>query len=192
MFALNYKSEEIVPTPLYHKMEGLFQQEIIRSRALSFRWIFRHALDRYNHLVYFPFRKTSLEEFNLLRPKTTYFSFINVSGIIILWIVSVFIAGATQGGGLTIGSGFGLGVLVALLTSLIVTIYTHFFFSLYKTNIRRSFEAGRQYMLEAQKDSELEEYKPGEDESEQTIDDDGFNERDFSFDDISEEVNEEN
>jgi hypothetical protein len=94
LFQLHYRNPELVPTQLYEKMEGLFQQEIIRSRALSFRWIFMHALDRYNHLMHFPFRRKALDDFNLLRPKASYYSFVNIAGLVILWIVAVFLAGA--------------------------------------------------------------------------------------------------
>ena len=133
------------------KMENLFKQEIVRSRTLSFKWIFMHALDRYNHLVFYPFRNRALEDFNLLRPRTSFFVFIQIAGLTILWIIAVFITGAVQGSGLTVGEGFGYGVLVALLSSGVVYAFTHYFYKLYLTDIRKAFDVGRQLQLERQK-----------------------------------------
>jgi hypothetical protein len=88
---------------------------------------------------------------------------------------------------MTIGQGFGLAFLVALITSCLVSLFTYFFFKLYLHNVRRAFESGREYQLENQKDMDIQEYSPNKegDESDVTIDDDGLNDKDFSFDDIS-------
>ncbi|PCI27212.1 hypothetical protein COB52_05125 [Candidatus Kaiserbacteria bacterium] len=159
-FQVHYTSPDVVPTMIMQKMEGLFKQEIVRSRALSFKWIFMHVLDRYNHLMFFPFRNRALEEFNLLRPRTSFFVFIQIAGLTILWIIAVFLTGAVQGDGLSIGAGFGYGVIVALLASGLVYLFTHYFYKLFLMDVRRAFDVGRELQMKRHADNEIEEYSP--------------------------------
>jgi hypothetical protein len=118
--------EDQIQTPLFRKMEKLFKHEVRRGRNLNAVNIFRYLMYRYNYLVFYRWRNRDLEELSLLRPNDAFLGFINVIGFLVVWFISIFLCSASNTD-VSIGSGFGLGIVAALLGSIIsVTIIWQF------------------------------------------------------------------
>ena len=110
------------------------------------------VLQKYNHLLFFPFRKrSSLEsELNLLRPRSAFFNLLNVVGAFAIWLLVVFVVGVAQNSlrEASYGTYIGIAIALAFAGALFIVGATEIFYRLYegtvKSCVERSLEEAKE------------------------------------------------
>ena len=51
---------------------------------------------KYNHISYYPFRNRTLERYDLLKPKSTFFNLLLISSLCIVWMSTIFLSSILQ------------------------------------------------------------------------------------------------
>lgn len=100
---------------------------------------------KYNHLLYYPFRNRSLERYDLLKPKSTFFNLLVISSLCIVWMVTIFLSTILQYVYTDVTSVdlvvfILLTVAIAVLSSLLNTFVINRLFRLYVVNVKNAFK----------------------------------------------------
>ena len=96
--------------------------------------------ERYNHLLYLPFRRPAVEKLLLLRPTKEFYFLLYAKNLAVVWILAVFIAGLhyARGSSMSLSNAFAFSFLVAVLGSAVVVPTTRLLFSHYLAKIREA------------------------------------------------------
>ena len=63
-----------------------------KGRSAKFCDILKLVMEKYNHMVMWPFtRKSEYKKYDLLRPLSRFYNLLNVTGVLIVWTLVVFI-----------------------------------------------------------------------------------------------------
>lgn len=86
----NYKLHHI-RSKAYNRMEAFFKNECKRARSLKYWNIVKTYIEKYDHLVYWPFEDKIKENYDLLKPKGSFFTLILVVTLATVWMLTVFL-----------------------------------------------------------------------------------------------------
>ena len=84
--------DEAKKSKAFLRVEQVFKNEIKKSRSLVYSNIYAFLMSKYNHLAFYPFRNRDTEKYDLLKPKSTFFNLLTISGIATVWMVAIFIS----------------------------------------------------------------------------------------------------
>lgn len=127
--SLQYKMESDECTQTFSKLEKSLKKEVVVTRSLNIKPILIYTLSKFNFLFFYPIRKMhklggnrewGIDDHNMLRPKPSFHNLINVGGLFVLWMLTVFICGAQSNNGYgesmtSAGSIIGFSFLIAFL-----------------------------------------------------------------------------
>ncbi|CAI2369509.1 unnamed protein product [Moneuplotes crassus] len=147
--------------------ENINPQEVIKilksmadkGRSAKFCDILRLVMEKYNHLLMWPFtRKSEYKKYDLLRPLSRFYNLLNITGLLIIWTVVVFLVAATYTyqtsiDKMSLTSLLLIIFLVPLLCSPIIIICIHLFYRIYMDTIKKVFSQAyhpEKYMKEEQ------------------------------------------
>lgn len=164
------------PKPLPHAfttIEGIYKNEIKKSRSLQYWMLVRNLIAKYDHLLYYPFRDKLLEQYDLLKPKTTFYTLLVITSCCIAWMITIFLTAILQSSYSNVtlipnGVFAGLTVAIAIISSLMNLIPTNRLFSVYLLNVKNAFKVdyGVKYL---NVDEGLKEYEPENSDEEQEL-----------------------
>lgn len=77
-------------------MEQVFKVEVRKSRSASYYYIFGAMLEKYDHLIYYPFRNRTVDKIDLLKPKSTFYVMLVVCSLTVCWISTVLLLSSLQ------------------------------------------------------------------------------------------------
>jgi hypothetical protein len=80
-----------IKSKAYNRMEAYYKNEIKRSRSLVYWNIVKAYIEKYDHVVYYPFRNKVAENYNLLKPKGSFFTLILAISLSSVWMLTVFL-----------------------------------------------------------------------------------------------------
>lgn len=85
-----YRTPKPLP-PAFSTIEGIYKNEIKKSRSLQYWMLVRNLVAKYDYLLYYPFRDKLLEQYDLLKPKTTFYTLLVVCSCCIAWMTTIFL-----------------------------------------------------------------------------------------------------
>lgn len=126
-------------------MEGIFKNQIKKSRSLVFKNILRSYMATYDHIVFFPFRNKIEDEYDLLRPKIQFYNMLILTSCIISWMVTIFLSSILSQtysdiALIEVGVFVGITVAIALISSLLNVIAINRLYALYILNVKGAFK----------------------------------------------------
>lgn len=120
----------------YLRMEDALIEEVRKSRSPYYWNVLACYLQKYDHLVYYPFRNRTLDRIELLRPKPTFFAMLDIASVCISWIATVLMVSLIQNVYSDISKislmeyGMYIGC-IGVITSLLSLLVINRFFRLY-------------------------------------------------------------
>ena len=81
------------PKDFFPRAERVYQYEVKRSKNFNIINVLALLFERYNHLLYLPFRRLAVEKLLLLRPTKEFYFLLYAKNLAVVWILAVFIAG---------------------------------------------------------------------------------------------------
>jgi len=154
-------------------MEAFFKNECKKARSLRYWNIVRSFIEKYDHLVHLPFRDRVKDNYNLLKPKGSFFTLILVMTLATVWMLTVFLTFILQSStdnvaSLPMANYVGIAIGIAIVASIINFFTIKALFKLYVKNIRHAFKV--HYDSEyANVDQNMKEYSPEDSEEEELI-----------------------
>lgn len=135
--------------------------------------IFRNLVAKYDHIVFYPFREKALEKYDLLKPKTTFYTLLFICSCCIAWMTTIFLTALLQStySDVTLipaGTFVGLTVAIAVIASLLNLVATNRLFRIYLFNVKNAFKVD--YGLRfADLGQALRDYEPENSEEEEEL-----------------------
>lgn len=80
----------------YDKFEKIFKNEVKKSRSRDYFKIVGSYMAKYNHILHYPFRNRLTEKYDLLKPKTTFFTLLLISSLCIVWMSTILLSSIIQ------------------------------------------------------------------------------------------------
>ncbi len=107
--------------------------------------ILRNLVAKYDHLVFYPFREKALEKYDLLKPKTSFYTLLFISTCCIAWMTTIFLTAILQSTYsnvtlIPISTFFGLTIAIAIISSILNLISTNRLFRIYLYNVKNAFK----------------------------------------------------
>lgn len=107
--------------------------------------IVRNLIAKYDHLLYFPFRDRVLEKYDLLKPKTTFYTLLFICTCCIAWMTTIFLTAILQSSYsnislIPVGTFVGLTIAIAIISSFLNLIATNRLFRIYLLNLKNAFK----------------------------------------------------
>jgi hypothetical protein len=106
--------------------------------------VFKTVLENYNHILMWPFTRRRYSPYNLLKPITRFYHFLNTGGVFVCWFVGVFLIGVVltdeDDGEISAGLIVGLAFVTAIIASPLIILSTHLIRKLYIKNVRTTFQ----------------------------------------------------
>jgi hypothetical protein len=87
----NETPKPTLKNPAFTKIEAIYKNEIKKSRSLQYWMIVRNLIAKYDHIVYYPFRDKIMEQYDLLKPKTTFYTLLVICTCCIAWMTTIFL-----------------------------------------------------------------------------------------------------
>jgi len=154
-------------------MEQVYKNEIKKSRSLHFGNIFKSYIAKYDHVIYYPFRDKIAEQYDLLKPKTTFYTLLVICTCCVAWMTTIFLSSILESAYSNVtliptSTFVGLTVAIAIISSLLNIIATNRLFRIYLINIKSAFKVdyGHRF-IDAYKG--LKEYEPENSQEEEEL-----------------------
>ena len=161
----NYKARHALQNnESFNKLEVCFKNEIRKSRSLQFGNILKSYMHKYDHVLYYAFRDRTTDKYDLLKPKTTFYTLLVVTSCCISWMITIFLSAILQSmysnvQTIPLSMFIGVTVGVAVLSSVFNLVCINRLFRIYVLNVKGAFKVdyGHQYV---HIDQGLQEYEP--------------------------------
>lgn len=141
----NYQPKEAIAyNKSYQQWEAVFKNEIKKSRSLEYCNLLAYYLSKYDHVLYYPFRDRTSDNFNLLKPKPTFYTLLVVTSCCIAWMTTILLSAILQNvytDILTVPLTvfIGVTVVISIISSVLNIICINRLFRIYLMNIKAAF-----------------------------------------------------
>lgn len=139
----NYKPPKL--SNAYLKIEAIYKNEIMKSRSLQYWMIVRNLISKYDHVIFFPFRDRVLEKYDMLKPKTTFYTLLFICTCCIAWMTTIFLSAILQSSYSNIslipfGTFVGITIAISIISSFLNLVATNRLFRIYILNVKNAFK----------------------------------------------------
>ena len=76
----------------YKQLENIYENEIKKSRSLQYWMIAKNLIAKYDHMAFYPFRDKVLEQYDLLKPKTSFYTLLVICTCCVAWMTTIFLS----------------------------------------------------------------------------------------------------
>lgn len=132
--------------------------------------IVKNLIAKYDHIIYFPFRDRLLEQYDLLKPKTSFYTLLVICTCCVAWMTTIFLSAILQNvytniSTVPLSTFIGLTVAIAIISALLNIIATNCLFRIYLLTLKGAFRVdyGHQYK---EVESAMKEYQPEDSDEE--------------------------
>ena len=126
-------------------METIYKNEIKKSRSLQYCLILKNLISKYDHIIFYPFRDKVLEQYDLLKPKTSFYTLLVVCTCCIAWMTTIFLSAILQSSYsdvtlIPLSTFIGLTIAISIISAILNVIATNRLFRIYLITVKGAFK----------------------------------------------------
>lgn len=132
--------------------------------------IVKNLVAKYDHIIYYPFRDKLLEQYDLLKPKTSFYTLLVICTCCVAWMTTIFLSAILQNvysniSTVPLGTFIGLTVAIAIISAFLNIVATNRLFRIYLLTLKSAFRVdyGHQYK---QVEAAMREFQPEDSDEE--------------------------
>jgi hypothetical protein len=105
----------------------------------------KNLIAKYDHILYYPFRDKMTEQYDLLKPKTTFYVLLVITTCCIAWMTTIFLSAILQSSYsdvtlIPLGTFVGITIAISIISSILNLIATNRLFRIYLINVKGAFK----------------------------------------------------
>ena len=113
-----------------------------KGRSSRFQDILRIVLEKYNHVIIWPFTRNAIyKKYDLLRPLSRFYHLLNITGVMLIWVMVVFFISIFYAYTAQVQLALVLALCI-LLASPCIMVFIHVYYRVYINNIKNVFSKG--------------------------------------------------